>query len=83
MSKAAEDLLREIARIEGEIEELLDYRGHLETPDPALTRWARFLRGLEHVLAARQIERHLRCLRLELQLANDSYRQCLERAEQR
>ena len=76
----AEDLLREIARIESDIEELLDYRRQLETPNPELNGWARFKRALEGVLAAKQIERHLRCLRLELEVAYDSY-QSLEKAE--
>jgi hypothetical protein len=80
MARAAEDLLREIARIESDIEELLDYRGQLQTPRPELDRWARFKRVLEYVLAAKQIERHLRCLRLELQIAHDSL-QNLQKAE--
>ncbi len=76
----AEDLLREIARIESDIEELLDYRHQIETPDPELNRWSRFKRDLEYVLATKQIERHLRCLKLELEVAYDSY-QSLEKAE--
>lgn len=78
----AEDLLQEIARIESDIEELLDYRDQLENPDPGLHGWGRLKWALEHVLASRQIERHLRCLKLELEIAHDSQRS-LERAEQR
>ncbi len=78
---SSEHFLREIARIEGDIEELMAYRAELEAHNRAASGWwARYKSGLRIVMVRRQIENHLRFLKLEREIAYDSYRN-LEREE--
>jgi hypothetical protein len=69
----SDELLRDIARIEKEIEELLDYRASLFVRNPSLTGWSRFVAGFQSRMAARQALRHLQYLRLEREIANHTY----------
>lgn len=72
---SSEHFLREIARIEDDIEELLAYRAELQAHSEAASGWwARYKCGLKIVMTRRQIENHLRFLRLERELAYESCR---------
>lgn len=68
-----EELLQEIAKIEKELEELLDYRAGLFVKDPTLTGWAGFVAAFRRRMAARQALRHLQYLRLAREIAYSSY----------
>lgn len=72
---SSEHFPREIARIEDDIEELLAYRAELEAHSRAASGWwARYKCGLKVVMTRRQIENHLRFLRLEREQAYESCR---------
>ncbi len=72
---SSEHLLREIARIEADIEELVAYRAEIKAHNRAASGWwARYKSGLRVIMVRRQIENHLRFLRLEREMAYDSYR---------
>lgn len=72
---SSEQFPREIARIEDDIEELLAYRAELEAHSRAASGWwARYKCGLKVVMTRRQIENHLRFLRLEREQAYESHR---------
>jgi hypothetical protein len=75
-----EDFLREIARIESDIEELLEYRDEIRAHNRAARGWARCKSSLRLLLVSKQIEQHLRYLRLQRELAHESY-QSLKNAE--
>lgn len=68
-----EELLEQVARIEGEIRELLDYRSEVNLHKRSVRGWARFVASLKLLLVARQIERHLVYLKLQRRIAQDSY----------
>lgn len=68
-----EDLLREIARIDKDIEDLLEYRAGLFADVPALTGWSTFVAGFKRRMAARQAQRHLQYLRLQRETAHHTY----------
>lgn len=68
-----EELLREIAGIERDIEELLDYRSGLSVRDPALKGWPGFVSSFRRRMASRQALRHLQYLRLAREIAHSSY----------
>ena len=68
-----EELLQEIARIEREIEELLDYRSGLLVKEPGLSGWPGFVAAFHRRTAARQALRHLQYLRLAREIAYGSY----------
>lgn len=67
------ELLDEIARLEREIEELLDYRSGLFVKDPGLTGWPGFVAAFRRRTAARQALRHIQYLRLAREIAYGSY----------
>lgn len=69
----SENLLKDIARLEKDIEDLLEYRSELLAGGPALTGWAAFVSGFKRRMAARQALRHLQYLRLEREIAHRSY----------
>ncbi len=69
----AEDLLLEIARIEKDIEDVLEYRAGLFADGPALTGWSALIAGVRRRMDARQAQRHLQYLRLERDTAYHSY----------
>ncbi len=78
----AEDMLREIARIESHIQELLDYRSGLEAHTRAASGWwARCKSYIKLILLRKQIEVHLRCLRLELEKAHEKAHNSYETLE--
>lgn len=79
----ADEILREIARIEKDIEDLLEYRAGLFANGTALTGWAGFVAGFKRRFACRQILRHLQYLRLELETARHSYEVLLKKTRQR
>ncbi|MGB3683830.1 MAG: hypothetical protein WA990_15245 [Rubrobacteraceae bacterium] len=79
----SQDLLSDIARIEKEIEDLLEYRSELFMGGPALTGWAAFVAGFKRRMASRQALRHLQYLRLEREIANNSYETYLSKASRR
>ena len=68
-----EELLREIARIEQDIEELLDYRSGLLVKKPGLSGWPGFVAAFRSRTAARQALRHIQYLRLAREIAYSSY----------
>lgn len=71
----SEELSEDIIRIEGDIQELLDYRAEIDQYKRGVRGWARFVIGLKFLLVARQIERHLVYLRLEHRIAQDALRE--------
>ena len=82
MNAGSEDILREIAHIEKDIEELLGYRSEMEARHrAAIGWWARYKAGLQYVLVKRQVENHLRYLKLQRRIAEDSLQE-LEKADQ-
>lgn len=72
-TESPEELLERIARIEGDIHELLDYRTEVDLHKQSVRGWARFIASLKLLLVARQIERHLIYLKLQRRIAQDSY----------
>lgn len=68
-----DESLREIARIEKDIEELLEYRATLFDRGRTITGWAGFVGGLKLRLDCRQIQRHLQYLRLKLDVARHAH----------
>lgn len=70
-----DNILRKIAGIEEEIEELLDYRSKMEGHHrDAAGWWPRYKASMQYILIRRQVENHLRYLRFERRLAQESYK---------
>ncbi|MGF1471577.1 MAG: hypothetical protein ACFB50_07545 [Rubrobacteraceae bacterium] len=65
--------MEEIAEIEGDIQELLDYKTEVQIHKESVRGWGRFIASLKLLLVARQIERHLVYLKLQRRIAQDSY----------
>ena len=78
----AEDLLNEIARIEKDIDDLLEYRSGLFADGPALTGWPAMVARFKRRMDARQVQRHLQYLRLERETAYHTY-ETLDKTAQR
>lgn len=77
-----EETLREITRLQSDIEELRDYRAELIAHQERAAGWARFTGRLKFMMLARQIQRHLLYLNLQLELAQESYRKLQEATQQ-
>jgi hypothetical protein len=77
-----EELVKEINRVEKDIQDLLDYRTEVNEHRRSVRGWARFVVELKLLLVARQIERHLVFLKLELKIAQNELGE-LEGAEAR
>ncbi len=75
---APEKLSEDLIRIEGDIQELLDYRTEIDQRKRSVRGWARFVISLKLLLVARQIERHLVFLKLERRIAQDTLRELEE-----
>lgn len=78
----SEKLSEDIARIEDDIQELLDYRTEIDEYKQSVQGWARFVVSLKLLLVARQIERHLVFLKLERRIAQDTLRELEEAGAQ-
>lgn len=78
----SEETLREITRLQSDIEELRDYRAGLIAHQEEAVGWARFTGRLRLMMIARQIQRHLHYLNLQLELAQESYQKLQDAAQQ-
>ena len=68
-----EELLEEIAKIEADIQELLDYKTEVDLHKSSVKGWAHFIASLKMLLVARQIRRHLVYLKFQRRVAQDTY----------
>lgn len=68
----SEEMLRQIAALEKELENTIDYRNEIDprnwTTGVKIGVWQKF----RYRFAARQIQRHLQYLRLQISLTQDS-----------
>ena len=78
-----EELLEQIARIEADIQELLDYSAEVNLHKASVTGWKRFIASLKLLLVARQIRRHLVYLKLQRRVAQDAYDRLQNAASQK
>ncbi len=78
-----EETLREIARLQSDMEELRDYKAELIARQEEAAGWARFTGRLRFMMLARQIQRHLHYLNLQLDLAQTNYQRLQDAAEKR
>ncbi|CAN5732333.1 hypothetical protein BH24ACT22_BH24ACT22_20090 [soil metagenome] len=65
-------MLRQISELEKELEDTIDYRNEIDPRNLTAGVKAGVFSRLRYRFAARQIQRHLQYLRLQLVLAQDS-----------
>jgi hypothetical protein len=79
-TSSPEELLKQIAQAEADIQELLDYSAEVNLHKSSVKGWKRFIASLKMMLVARQIRRHLVYLKLQRRIAQNSYDR-LQKAE--
>ena len=73
-----EEMLRQIAELEKELEDTIDYRNSIDPRNLTTGVKIGVMSKLRYRFAARQIQRHLQYLRLQLALTQDSLEKARE-----
>ena len=73
-----EQMLRQIAELEKELEDTLDYRDSIDPRNLMTGAKIGVMSKLRYRFAARQIQRHLQYLRLQISLTQDSLEKARE-----